>query len=110
MYEHARMIFFSVGLPGRFAEFCDELTLQLAKRSFGAIGYGAFSTLDDIACAAIGAEIPHLMAVLRQPVVRLQTEIVKSGRPFLVALGDIHSAIGGLVQRPGYDQIAVRVG
>jgi hypothetical protein len=47
-----------------------------------------------------------LIAVLRQPVVRLQTEIVKSGRPFLMALGDIYSAVEELVQRPGYDQIA----
>lgn len=100
------MIFFSVGLPGWFAEFCDALLVQLAKRSFGAIGYGAFHMLDDIACAAIRAETPHLVAALRQPVVRLQTEIVKSGRPFLLALGDIYSTVGELARRPGYDRIA----
>lgn len=100
------MIFFSVGLPGRFAEFCDTLMLRLAERSLGAIGYDAFSTLDDIACATIRAETAHLVAALRQPVVRLQTEIVQSGRPFLVALGDIYSAVDELARRPGYDRIA----
>ncbi len=99
------MVFFSIGLPGRFAEFCDTLTLRLAECSLGGIGYGAFSTLDDIACAAIRAEAPHLVAALRRPVVRLQTEIVNSGRPFLVALGGVYSAVGELVRRPGYDLI-----
>jgi len=80
--------------------------LRLAERSLGPISYGAFSTLDDIACAAIRAETPHLGVALRQPVVRLQTEIVQSGRPFIVALGDVYAALGDLVQRPGYDQVA----
>jgi hypothetical protein len=100
------MIFFSVGLPGRFAEFCDALTLRLVEQSLGATGHGAFNTLEDIARAAIRSETAHLVAGLRQPVVRLQTEIVQSGRPFLVTLGDVYSAVRELAQRPGYDQIA----
>ena len=61
------MIFFSVGLPGRFSEFCDALTLRLAERSLGDVSAGEFRTLDDIARAAIKADTPHLVAALRQP-------------------------------------------
>lgn len=100
------MIFFSVGLPGRFAELCDALTLRLAQRSLGSVALGAFSTLTDIARAAIRTNEAHLVAALRQPVVQLQSEIVESGRPFLVALGDVYAAAGELMQRPGYDAAA----
>ena len=98
------MIFFSVGLPGRFAELSDALMLRLAERCLGDVSAGEFRTLDDIARAAIKADTLHLVAVLRQPVVQLQTEIVQSGRPFLVALGDVYSAVRELEQRSGYDR------
>lgn len=103
------MIFFSVGLPGRFAECWDALTLRLAQRCLGDVSAGEFRTLDDIARAAIKADTLHLVAALRQPVVQLQTEIVQSGRPFLVTLGDVYAAVRELEQRSGYDRaVAVR--
>jgi len=97
------MIFFSIGLPSRFAELCDALTARLAEHCLGSVALGSFNSFEDIATAAIRSEAAHLVAASRQPVVRLQTEIVGAGRPFLVALGDVRSALWDLLQRPGYD-------
>jgi hypothetical protein len=97
------MIFFSVGLPSRFAELCDALTVRLAERSLGAVTAGIVNTLDDVARVAIRTDAAHFVAASRQPVVRLQAEIIQTGRPFLVTLGAVHSALYELLQRPGYD-------
>ncbi len=97
------MIFFSIGLPSRFAELCDALTARLAEHCLGSVALGSFNSFEDIATAAIRGETAHLVAASRQPVVRLQTEIAGAGRPFLVALGDVRSALWDLLQRPGYD-------
>ncbi len=97
------MIFFSIGLPSRFAELCDALTARLAEHCLGSVDLGSFNSFEDIATAAIRSDAAYLLAASRQPVVRLQTEIVGAGRPFLVALGDVRSALWDLLQRPGYD-------
>ena len=100
------MIFFSIGLPSRFTQLCDTLITRLAEHSIGSVERGSFNNFDDIATAAIRSDAAHFVAVSRQPVVRLQTEIVQSGRPFAVALGDVRSALHDLVQQPGYDVAA----
>lgn len=97
------MIFFSIGLPSCFAELCDALTLRLAEHCLGSVALGAFNSFEDVATAAIRSDAAHLVAASRQPVVRLQSEIVGAGRPFLVALGDVRSALSDLLQRPNYD-------
>jgi hypothetical protein len=97
------MILFSIGLPSGFAELCDALTLRLAERCLGSVTAGTVNTIDDVARVAIHTDAAHVVAVSRQPVVRLQTEIIQTGRPFLVTLGAVDLALHQLVQRPGYD-------
>jgi hypothetical protein len=97
------MIFFSIGLPSRFTQLCDTLVLRLAEGALGSVELGAFNSFDDIAKSAIRSNAAHLVAASRQPVVRLQAEIVEADRPFVVALGDAHSALHDLLQRPGCD-------
>src|SRR4029077_18437806 len=97
------MILFSGGLPSRFAELCDALTLRLAERSLGSVTAVMANTLGEVAGAAIRTGAAHLVTSSRQPVVRLQTEIMQAGRPFLVTLGAVHLALHELLQRPGYD-------
>lgn len=97
------MIFFSIGLPSRFTQLCDTLMLRIAERVLGSVELGCFNSFDDIAKGAIRSNTAHLVAASRQPVVRLQAEIAEAGRPFVVALGDVHSALRDLLQRPGYD-------
>jgi hypothetical protein len=97
------MIFFSIGLPSRFTQLCDALIARLVEHCLGSVELGFFNSFDDIARAAIRCDAAHLVAASRQPVVRLQAEIVESGRPFVVALGDVRAALRDLLQRPGYD-------
>jgi len=97
------MIFFSIGLPSRFTQLCDALIARLAEHSLGSVERGTFNSFDDVATATIRTGASHFVAASRQPVVRLQSEIVASGRPFVVALGDVRSALHDLMQRPGYD-------
>ena len=96
------MIFFSIGLPSRFAEWCDELVLHLVERQFGSAEAVALNGLEELAAAVIRARASNLVACCRQPVPRLQTEILQAERPFLVALGDPRAALQNLVTRSGF--------
>jgi hypothetical protein len=103
--DRLRMIFFSVGLPGHFSEMCDQLVLGLTELALGSVALIPIASLDDVAFAVLGSEEAHLVAASRQPVVRLQSAIVQSGRPFVIAAGELYAALYDIVQRPGYDVI-----
>ena len=62
------MIFFSIGLPSRFAELCDALTARLAEHCLGSVALGSFNSFEDIATAAIRSDAAYLVAASRQPV------------------------------------------
>jgi hypothetical protein len=91
------MVLFSIGLPSRFAEWCDALALRLAERRFGSAEAVALNGLEDLATAAIRSKAASLVACCRQPVPRLQTELINTGRPFLLALGNPQAALRHLV-------------
>src|ERR1051325_4978877 len=96
------MVFFSIGLPSRFAEWCDQLVLQLVERRFGSAEAVALNGLEELASAVVRTKAGNLVACCRQPVLRLQTEILQAQRPFLVALGDPRAALGNLIEGAGY--------
>src|SRR5215831_15800142 len=95
------MILFSIGLPSRFTDLCDAITLQLARRSLGTAEIVRANTLEEFAEAVIKTSASNLIVASRQPVVRLQTEIVQAGRPFIVAIGDPRAALRDLLQHAG---------
>src|SRR6266446_777753 len=95
------MILFSIGLPSRFTDLCDAITLQLARRSLGMAEIVAANTLEEFAAAVIRTSASNLVVACRQPVVRLQTEVIEAGRPFIVAIGDPRAALRDLLQHPG---------
>jgi hypothetical protein len=97
------MVLFSIGLPSRFAEWCDALTLALAVRGLGAAEGISLNTLEEFAAAALRTRAPHLVAWSRQPMLRLQSEIMQGGQPFLVACGDPRDAVRHLVEYAGQD-------
>jgi hypothetical protein len=97
------MILISIGMPSRFTEWCDGLVVRLAMGSFDTVEAAALNSLDELAAAVLQTRAARLVVSSRQPVIRLQTAIVDSGRPFLVALGDPRAALRDLVQRAGYD-------
>jgi hypothetical protein len=96
------MVFFSIGLPTRFAEWCDALILRLVEHHFGPAEAVAVNTLEQLASAVIRTKASNLVACCRQPVLRLQTEILQAERPFLVALGDPRAGLRNLVEGAGY--------
>jgi hypothetical protein len=97
------MVLFSIGLPSRFTEWCDGVTAGLAARSFGAAGSVAVNTLEEFAAAVLRSRAPYLVVCSRQPVLRLQTEIVQGEQPFLVVCGDPRAAVRHLVEGAGQD-------
>ena len=100
-YWCERMILFSIGMPSRFAEWCDALTGRLAECSLGAVESATLNTLEELAAIVLRTKASHLVACSRQPVVRLQSEIIASQRPYLVAIGDPRSALRNLSERMG---------
>ena len=97
------MIFFSIGMPSRFAHWCDAVTGRLAEFSFGTVERTALNTLEELAVAVLRTPASLLVACSRQPVVRLQSEIIQGKRPFLIAVGDPRAALRDLSEREGYD-------
>ncbi|HEY3912250.1 MAG TPA: hypothetical protein VGM07_20550 [Stellaceae bacterium] len=97
------MILFSIGMPSRFAEWCDALTAKLAEASFGTVECAALNSLEELAAAVLKTRASRLVACSRRPVVHLQTEIIEAERPFLVAIGDPRTALRDLSERMGCD-------
>ena len=95
------MIFFSIGLPGRFAEWCDALVLRLVARQHGSVAPVSLDDLEGLASAAIRARAANLVVCCRQPALRLQSEIVRAELPFVVALGDPRAALRDQVEVRG---------
>jgi hypothetical protein len=97
------MIFFSIGIPGHLADWCDALIAKLIERSSRSVEIVALRTFDEVAAAAIRSSGAHIIGSCRQPVLRLQTEIAGASRPFVVAVGDPRAGLRDLTQRLGYD-------
>jgi hypothetical protein len=95
------MIFFSIGLPGRFANWCDAAIALLAGHSGGTVivnvwpqlpdmfGYGIISSvLDEAALSLIVSGATHLVMGARQPDERLCAALAETSARFVVALDD----------------------
>src|SRR5579864_711758 len=95
------MIYFSIGLPGRFAEWCDQLVWRLVERHGGSVAAAALNGLEELAGAVIRARASDLVVCCRQPVLRLQSEIVRADLPFVLALGDPRAALRDQIERQG---------
>lgn len=92
-----RVIFVAVGLPGRFAEWCERALCALVEASCGALETAVADTLDQIALAAVEAGTANLVIAARQPSENLRRALAASGRRFLVALDDPYAALGNLM-------------
>lgn len=99
------MIFFSIGLPSRFALWCEAILTHLVQDCCGGVEFCAVAALEDFATAVIRTPARHLVIACRQPVVRLQTEIARADRPVLVVLGDPYDALRDLVEDGSADLV-----
>jgi hypothetical protein len=100
------VIFFSVGLPGRFTEWCDGVIARLVQTLGGSVAIKTWPSLDEmlasrtermvldqIALTLIRAPPDHLVIGARQPEDRLRYALVETQTPFVVALDDPRVAV-----------------
>lgn len=97
------MIYFSIGLPCRFAEWCDHVMARLIEHSLGPLETFHVHTLDEFALAAIRANSPYVLVTSRNPVGRLQAAIAGGGGRVLVSLDEPRRALEDLVLAQGTD-------
>ena len=108
------MIFLSVGLPGRFAEWCDAVLVRLAEAAGGEVvsrsgpllgemlAYEAIpSTLDGIGRFLVGNCAEHIVIGSRQPDAALRAVLAERNRPFIAALDDPRSAAADILDETG---------
>ena len=110
------MIFFSIGLPGRLAEWCDAVLARLAARLPGEVslatspplskmfGYdGIAPVLDQVAISLIASGAAHLVMGTRQPDERLRASLIATNARFVVALDDPRSAAADILANTNAD-------
>jgi hypothetical protein len=100
------MIFFSIGLPSRFAEWCDQLVGLLVERALGPVRVAGAGTLTEVSMALIESPAPHLVIAARHPTAALVEAVANSGRGFLIALDDPRAALQNIVVQHGVEWIA----
>ena len=116
------VILFAIGLPGRFAEWCDSVVARLVGELGGAVvcktwpsltemfGYEAIApTLDELGRVLIGNDAEHLVIGARQPDAALRRALAERNTRFLVVLDDPRNAVADIVAETGCDlKMAVR--
>jgi hypothetical protein len=101
-----RMIFFCVGFPSRFADWCDAVTTRLVQRAHGSTEVVSLNTLEELAIAAIRAGTAHLVVRSRQPASRVAMALSDVQRRFIAILDEPRAAVQDLATRPGYSVVA----
>jgi len=106
------VIFFSVGLPGRFAEWCDGVIARLAGSLGGPtvarqwpsldemLGYHPVGRVLDQVGLFLMRDAPEQLVIgARQPDERLLAALAATGIPFIVALDDPRGAVVDILEK-----------
>jgi hypothetical protein len=114
------LIFFSLGLPGRLAEWCDAVLAHLAGRLPGGVilttwppltkmfGYDEIdSVLDQVAISLIETSAAHIVMGARQPDERLRAALCATSARFVVALDDPRCVVADILGDTNGDLRAV---
>lgn len=103
------MILFSVGLPGRFAAWCDATIARLVEDRAGPAELMSAETQDEVADNLVRSTAPHLVISSRRPTPPLQV-LLADAAAIVVALDDPRRALHEFVAEQGYDiRLAVRM-
>ena len=100
------MFYFVVGLPGRFTEWCDAVSAQIARRALGPTELVRADTLQEIALWIMRTGASQGVVASRQPGGRLRSALVEAGRTFLVVVEDPRTALAEAVSRIPSDMAA----
>src|SRR4051794_40011349 len=93
------MLFFVIGVPGRFTEHCEDLTTGLVQQAFGSAGMARADTLDEIARNLLYSGASRRIVASRHPGGRVRRALAEAGRPIVVVLDDPRAALANLVIR-----------
>jgi hypothetical protein len=93
------MLYFVIGLPGRFTEWCDAAAAAIARRALGPTELVRADTLEDISLAMIRTGAGRAVVASRQPGGRLRSALVEAGRNFLVVVEDPRLALAEAFDR-----------
>ena len=97
------MLYFVIGLPGRFTEWCDAATAEIVRRALGPTELVRADTLEEISLAMLRTGASRAVVASRQPGGRLRSALVQSGRTFLVVVEDPRTALAEAVHLQGND-------
>lgn len=114
------LLWFSLGLPGRFSDWCDEVVAALAARLGGTVvldrwpsragmlGYEAPSQVSDrLARVAIASDAAHLVIGARQPDHGLYRALSDTQTRFVLAIDHPRVAVADLLETAGGDTVPV---
>lgn len=110
------MLLFSIGLPGRFAEWCDSTIARLAADRADDVLVTQYPLtaelfrydrpaplLDQVALSLIGSNARHLVMAVRQPDLSLRTALSQANARFVVSLEAPRKVAADLLSDTGAD-------
>lgn len=103
------MIYFSVALPGRLADWCDTAIAWLAAQdgrtverlTFADAVDGKVSILDEIALALVRSNADHVVVGIRRLNAGLMDTLRETGVPFVLGLADPRAAVADIAGGEG---------
>jgi hypothetical protein len=113
------VIFFSIGLPGRFSEWCERVIARLADTLMGPVVVGEWPSLDEmlgyrplgrvldqVAVILLQNAPAHLVINVRQPDERLHAALAETAIPFVLALDDPRVAVADILAKTDFEPAA----
>src|SRR6516162_9131532 len=100
------MLYFVIGLPGRFTEWCDAATGEIVRRALGPTELLRADTLEEISLWMMRTGASRGVVASRQPGGRLRSALIEASRAFLVVVEDPRTALAEAVQRRPNDVAA----
>jgi hypothetical protein len=100
------MLYFVIGLPGRFTEWCDAATAEIAQRALGPTELVRADTLEEISLWMIRTGASRGVVASRQPGGRLRSALIEASRTFLVVVEEPQTALAEAVQKQRNDVAA----
>src|SRR6516165_10236839 len=100
------MLYFVIGLPGRFTEWCDAATAEIVRRALGPTELVRADTLEEISLWMIRTGASRGVVASRQPGGRLRSALVEASRTFLVVVEEPRTALAEAAQKQPNDVAA----
>ncbi len=95
------MLFYVIGVPGRFAEWCETATARLVRHAYGAAELIRADTLEEVTRCLLRSGASHGVVAAHQPGGRIRRALVEAARPFIVVRGDPWTSLSHLIARRG---------